>query len=358
MKKIVVLGFGILLTLLLVSCVRGPLGPGQAAQAQPEGEAGEEFARIVNLVVEGSFTGDEAKMVEYLDRGAYGEDVQRLLAANDLEPCPENSKCLWFFRPLSYFDAEVGGVAVYEHGDVLLSRNIFSWTSNLLAWLVLSKYTHCGVFDREYFEQQMGADPFVDGRGVPCVLSATLNEEVSGVTYETWRDWREATTVTQMRARQQVDLDMAAIYGLYNEANTEYSFIRWAPEVGLIPVPAVPDDSVAWPPQEPHSWEWLPVFAPVAAVYNFDPQLWYCSKTTWWIYRTKDLNIENNLLIDAIDQAVGVERSGFYQLYAALFGDTNARAFCYFASDMCVWPDEIHASPELDKLHTWGLPIR
>jgi hypothetical protein len=358
MKKTVVFGIAILLILLLCSCSQWFVRPDAAADREPAGKAGEEYAKIVNLVVEGSFSGDDSGVVGYLDHGAYGEELGELLAAEDLQPSA--AKSLWFcsYERLPYFDATTGEDPIYEHGDVLLSRNIFSWTSNLLAWMLRAKYTHCGVFDEVYFQQQAGSSQGEDTRDVPAILSATLNDEVSGVTYETWLDWSAATSVFQKRAPGADPPDVGAVYDDYDEGSTEYTFFVWKPKVGLFPVPAAPEPGHNWPPKT-HSEEWQFPFGGLIAQDNYDPVHWYCSKTTWWIYKTAGVDIENNELIDDIG-VWGVRSSGLYKLYRMLFGanDATALAFCYFANDMCVWPDEIYTDGDLTPINSWGLPVR
>jgi hypothetical protein len=349
MKKTISLGFAILLILLLASCSQWSFSPDDAAERDPAGEAGEEYAKIVNLVVEGSFSGDDSGVVEYLDHGAYGEELGELLNENGLDPDAPQAKFFWIQRLRDFNDADV-----YVHGDVLLSRNVCSLTSNLLVWLLHAKYTHCGVLNTSMLSE--GYD-----RDTGCVLTATLNTEVSGVTYETWRDWSAATTVTLMReddpAFNSGSLNFDGLTTDYPEEKTEYSFIAWDPQFGLVPVPAAPVPD-SWPP-DTHRDKWDGLFGGLGAAYNCDPLHWYCSKTTWWLYKAAGLDIENNELIDDFGPW-GIRTSGLYQLYRLLFGvgDGVATAFCYFANDMCVWPDEIYTCDKLELVKSWGLSIR
>jgi len=226
--------FCVLLAWALAGCSQAPVAPAPAADAEHAGE----LARVVNLMVEGSFTGEESGIRAYLDGGAHGRAVRELLVKDGLDPEAPQAKFFWLFPRLPKF-----GDTAYAQGDILLSRDICSWTSNLLAWLLQSRYTHCGVLDRDLFlASQGGADP----RDIGCILSATLNEEVSGVSYETWRDWSTASTVTQLRVKAPYAgvipaLHLAEIQAVFNDATTEYSFLYVDPATSaLLPVPANP----------------------------------------------------------------------------------------------------------------------
>jgi len=379
MRRTIVLLSALLLALLLAGCTQSLVEPGASA---PKAE--EEFARIVNLAVQGAAAGDDAALEAYLAEGAYGGQLAALLEENGVTAEPEEAaaKGLLWFQPLPQFT----NTSKYAGGDVLLSRSLCSLPSNQLAWLVLSQYTHCGVLN------QQAALAWVGGGGLspeaPCVLSATLNDAVSGVTYETWNDWSAATTVTALRAKTGVPVPgpatMDAVRAAFNhETASDYAFVVTDPAAGLVPVPGVPSPALGIP--STHSASWGPVSTAAYATPEGQALCafyWYCSKTSWWAYKAAvppafGADIEYNYLIDVIDRAYGIQNSGFYQLYRLLFDadDATARAFCYFASDVCVWPDEIrwagdglpwlltryapagHAPPKLlTKQWTWGLP--
>lgn len=361
MKKVWRVVFGLLLAWALASCaLQGP--------SKPVDTAAERFAAVASAVLQGSADGDTSKLEAYLKEEDRDGVVQRVLAENGLRPGAE--QFLWWSPPNVHLPDFAGGE--FADGDVLVNRNTRSFTSNFIAWLYLGTYTHCGVLDKDMAQAQPG------NPDAPCVITATLNTELSGVTYETWRDWNASTLVTRLRHTDMLtDLDAAKekVINTYrcdadSEKGSEYAFVYYDPVLQLVPVSA----RAVFRGEDPQYW-YLYLYGTrteetdfpivqynsyVAAFQGklYDEQRWYCSKTSYWIYQLMGLNIEDNTVADT--RWSSVEATGWYKLYRVLLlaqgiADANnmAKAFGYYSGKVIVMPDEIFFADCWCDKHSW-----
>jgi hypothetical protein len=353
---------GVLLAFSMINCgipqLEGEKDAGSTA------DAGKRFADVYDAVMQEHATGDTSGIVEYLSYEDGDGVVGEVFQESGLDPFAQESKFFWWRKPrvgLPAFDS-----GEFEDGDVLFSRNTKSFVSNFIAWLYYQgTFTHCGVFD---------ADAVFLGNE-PAVISATLELGVSGVTYETWDDWNENTTVALKRYEEDLDddaLDDAqnGVISQYAGSGSTYSFVYCDPALGLVPVSArATADDFAWPLNHYkgtvyYANPWLQVaidgfhaaFAGADGLY--DDFRWYCSKTTYWIYKLMGYDIEDNNYADA--RWGDVESSGWYILYKALldvqgipYSDIVAKAFTYYSSKLIAIPDEIYYAGCWDYSAEW-----
>ena len=281
----------------------------------PKAKASKEFVKTFNLAVESVYMGDSEKLINYMENDKNGKVLKNLLIEDGIDINTSAPK-YWAGFILPAFSK-----SYFSDGDILLNRDYGSFASNLLDWLIPSLYTHTGVLDKARYELNQDAD-------TPCIMSATLSEDVSGLTLQTWRDWATASTVTRMR------LDYSYLTGnfsgfevnfqtgkdnfdyFYNDGdnNTDYGFIYWDGEQ-LRWVPNLPGSDVGDETWSTKLW--------ASAHY------WHCSKTAWFIYYSMGFtggvygngpvpDIENNdWYLPPHTTETRLKTFGFYKLYKA-----------------------------------------
>ena len=204
-------------------------------------------------------------------------------------------------------------------------------------------------------------------------MSATLSQDESGLTLQTWRDWAAASTVTRMRLTDyyadKADLvsGKAAFNYYYNggDNTTEYGFVYWDGS-RLQPVPNTPDSEAG-------------------------AHYWHCSKTAWFIYYSMgfkkgvygdgDLpDVENNdWYLPPHTNEAELKTFGFYKLYKALLelqgeptvtpdGEDIVLRDLENALYLVATPDEVRFATvdgpdgteggplDPNNIRTWGLP--
>ena len=78
---------------------------------------------------------------------------------------------------------------------------------------------------------------------------------------------------------------------------------------------------------------------------RYDNYRWYCSKTTWWLYKYMVLDMGNNALIyfkgDPKVSGMCIPCKTILEMLGSPDAEQTALNSLYFTEDMVVWPDEI-----------------
>lgn len=292
-------------------------------------------AQFVNLAYKAYFTGDLSELKQYLAEKDSEGVVRGLLQERGIDLDAPRMRIMGM---LSVVLPPFSDTEYFEDGSVLCSRTVGSTTSDLVHWIFPGIYTHNGLLDQDlYFEADDG-----------CVITANLE----GVTYETWNDWSNATTVTRLNLASghkpaSWKLNYAQRWIRWYMGWTIYSFLK----LNLEPI---------------SRWDFL---------------RWYCSKTVWRVYNKIGIDVENatwhgmDLDHEGVwtneDKRDVMRTSGLYQIYKgfliALGIDEDTATWL---ADCKLWrvlkeditPDEIRFATTLfggpldPDARTWGLP--
>ena len=330
MKVRILLVFALSAALIIIGCSKKAISPQFDSDDQVQDaidKAGVKTTEVVNLAIKASFNGDPSELLEYLDTEDTDGVVKRLLEENGIDLKAQLGKT-FDGLDLPGFDS-----SVFEDGSALLSRTVGSPTSDLIAWILPGIYTHTGMLNQELYT----------GPDAGCVITANLD----GVTYETYNDWNGATTVTKLN----VDAD----YVEWPHPNLDYfqnRFINFYQGWTLYAFLRLNLEAI---PRTSHLF-------------------WYCSKTTWKVFSTMDIDVENATWYD--NKLEILRTSGLYQIYRAflmLFLPEDVATALADAKIMrvvgeLITPDEVRFATsdqpdgteggalDPNSTETWGIP--
>ncbi len=327
--------FSLIFSLTWFSCSNNPLNPveqgqvnnapGQSEQNDAVSYAEEKTAEFFNLALQAKSSEDFNNLEKLLAKVDLQGEIKSSMQMKGLSLKYSSVKTTPSILGLPSFTGDD-----FIDGTVLLSKTKGDFFSDLTYWFLIADYTHSGDLDK---------DQATDDPDKGCVLTADLR----GVTYQTYNEWNNSTTVTKIDPTNNYTPDnlnsAQSEIASYIEKTTYYAFIT----LRLKPISR--DDELYW----------------------------YCSKTVWRLFDSSymKMDVENEYFyFDENQRFAKLRESGMYQLYYAFLKhflpDWLARILAdaklkEIVSEL-ITPDEVaYATSEYgngdlveSSRHTWG----